>query len=127
MASDRQIVENQSAGDRVEGNVARFVALAGNDQMRDAAALVIEVFHCEFAQFLPAEGVIEQGSQNRAIAFSFECCLLRLREQPAGLMVAERGRFAFIRFRSRPPDTLDRIVRDSVAVAEILEERRQGR
>jgi hypothetical protein len=88
-------------GARVQRQIARLLALAGDLQVRHAAPRVLEVLDLQLAQLLAPQGVIEQGREDGAIAlvldglFADRGVLAGRHEQIAGLVVAERRRLAF--------------------------------
>jgi hypothetical protein len=67
-----QIIEDKCTCYWVKWDVARFVSLTGDDQICDAATLVIEVLDRQSAKFLSPKGVIEQGAQDGAVSFAFQ-------------------------------------------------------
>ena len=111
----------------MQRQIARLAALAGHFQVRHAFARVPEVAHLELAQLLAPQRVEQQRRQDGAVALALDGVRLRRGQQLARLVVADRRRLAFAAFRLRPLDALDRVVGDSVLVAEILEQRGKRR
>ena len=87
----------------------------------------VRVLHRELAQFLAPERVKQQRRENGAITLALERVGLGRGEQLARLMIAKRGRFTVTAFRLRPLHTLDHVMRNGVAFAEIVEQRGQRR
>ena len=70
----------QRAG--VGGNETQLAALAPHAQMRNAAAVLVEVFDAQLGEFLAAQRVKQQHGEDRAVALSltssgrYDCCNL---------------------------------------------------
>jgi hypothetical protein len=71
-----EIIVNQGVGAGVQRQIPRFFALAGDLDMQDAAACLIEVADFELAELFPAKRVIKQRRQNCAIALAFDGLLI---------------------------------------------------
>jgi hypothetical protein len=65
----------------MERDVPDLFTLAGNLEMRHAAAHVPEVLDFEGAELVAAQGVKEQGRQDRAIALALDGVFIRSGEQ----------------------------------------------
>ena len=91
MAREREIFLDQPLRGGMHGNKSDFVALALDPKMHHALT-ALQVLHAQPAQLLAAQAVIEQGSQDGAIAFAFERVVWRRFEQLARLRIAERRR-----------------------------------
>ncbi len=130
---DLEVVMDQRVGSRVQPEIARLFALAGDAEMRNAAPRMPEVADLELTELFAPERVIEQGREDRAIAFPFGVVFpcrrvpAWCRQQIMRMVIAERLRLAFAAFDLRPPDAFDRIVGDGVPIAEIVEERGERR
>lgn len=70
--------------------------------------------------------MIEQGRQYGAIALVLERYWVGRVEQMARVLFTQGRRFSAITFCSRALDAPDRVMRDGVFLAQVLEERRQG-
>jgi len=103
-----------------------FLALALDAEMHDTLA-ALHVLHPDPAQLFAANAVIEQGGEDRPVAQAFQRIARRSIQQFPGLGVAEGRGAAFIIVRHRALDTIHRIASDGIALAEIVEQRRQGR
>jgi hypothetical protein len=126
MTRERQIFVDEALRHRVHGNEADFVALAFDLKVHDAAA-VLHVANLEPAQFLAADGVIEQSGEDGAIAHALQGVSRRGFNQLAHMGIAERRRRTFIAIRHRPLHTVNGVAGHGVALAEIIEQRRQRR
>ena len=126
VAREREIFLDQPLRRGMHGNKPDFVALALDPKMHHALT-ALNVPHAQPAQLLTAQAVIEQGSQDGAIAFALERVVWRRFEQLARLRIAERRRAAFVSVRERPFHAIDGIAGDGVALAEVIEQRRQRR
>ena len=120
-----EIVVNQSVCARMQRQIARLAALAGDFQMRHAFARVPEILDLQLAQLLAAQRMEQQRGEDGAVALALDRVVRRRLEELAGLVIAERRRLALAALRLRPLDALDRIMGDGVLVAEIFEQRRQ--
>ncbi len=124
---------DELVGARVQRQIPRLLALAGDLDMRNAAPRLPEILHFQLAQLLAAQRVEEQRRQDGAVALLFDGffagrgVLAGCHEQLAGLVVAERRCLAFAALGPGPLDAFDRVVADSVLVTEILEQRGQRR
>ena len=110
-------------GARMQRQIARLAALAGDFQVRHAFARVAEILHPEFAHFLAPQRVEQQRRQDGAVALALDGVRVGRGEQVARLMIADRRRLAFAAFGLRPLDAFDRVVGDGVLLAEIFEQR----
>jgi hypothetical protein len=81
----------------------------------------------EPAELLAAHAVVKQGCEDGAIADALESVFGGRIEQLPRLCIAERQRAFFIAVGHWPLHPVDRIAGDGVALAEIVEEGRQGR
>jgi len=115
---------HQAARAGMQRYIARLAALARHPQVRNAAALMPEILDRQFAELLPPKRVVEQGGEDRAIAFALERGIFRSLQELSRLVVPKRRRLTFISVDHRALHALDRVVRDGVAVAEVLEQRR---
>jgi hypothetical protein len=122
-----EVLVDQGIGARVQGKVARLLAFAGDFQVRHAPARMSEIPNLELAQLRPPQRVIEERRQDRAIPLVLDGVLTGRAEQFAGLMVAERRRFALTALSPRPLDALDGVMGDGVLLAEVFEKRRERR
>ena len=84
-----EVIVDQRVGAGVQRQIPRFFALAGDLDMRDAAACLIEVTYFELAEFFPAQCVIQQRRQDRAIALALDGLLIGSGEQLARLVIAQ--------------------------------------
>jgi hypothetical protein len=82
-----------------------------------------EIPNGEFAEFLTAEGMVEQGGQDGPISNAFQRLLGRGDEQLAGLMLGKCRRFPLVCFGAGAFYTFDRIMGNGVLVAEVLKQR----
>ena len=114
---------NERIGAWMQRQIPGLVALAGDVQMRNAAARVPEILHFELAELLAPQRVIQQGRQDGAVALVLDRVLVRRCQQIARLVVADRRRFSFAAFGPRPFDAFDRVMGNGVPVAEIFEQR----
>lgn len=105
----------------MQRQIAGLFALAGDDQVRNAAPHSSKIPDLQLAQFLTAERVIEQRRQDRAVALFLDALVARCAEQLARLVVAERRRLALAAFNLRSFDAFDRVVGDGVLFAEVFE------
>src|SRR5215213_6004991 len=88
-----------------------------------------EIPDFELAELLAPQRVIEKRRQDGPITLVLEAVAPRRREQFTGLVVTKRRRFAFATLASWPLDALDRVMGDSVLLAQVFEqggERRQA-
>ena len=99
-----EVVVDQSMRARIQRQIARLAAFAGDFQMRHAFARVPEILHPQLAQFLAPQRMEQQGRQNRAVAPALDGVLAGRCEQVARLVVADRRRLAFAAFGLRPLD-----------------------
>jgi hypothetical protein len=114
---------------RVQGKVARLLALAEDPKVRHAAARMVKIPNLELAQLVTPERVVEKRRQDRAIALVLEALARRRGKELSCLVVPKRRRFALTAFRPRPLDPFDRVMGDGVLLAEVFEkggERRQA-
>src|SRR5262249_7999192 len=118
-----EIVVNESIGARMEREISRLLALAGDPQMRDAAARLVKILDLKLAEFVAAQRVKQQRRQDSAIALLLQGCLAGSGQQLACFVVAQCRRLAFAAVGLRPLDALDRIVADGVLIAKIFEKR----
>ena len=126
MSGPRQILLDRPLRGRVDRDKADLVALAVDPEMHDALTAV-QVPDPEPAELLAADAVIEQGGENGAVAHALERVGRRRFQQLARLTVAKRRRAAFIAIGHRPLDAVDRVAGDGIALAEVIEQRRQRR
>ena len=104
------------------GHVADFTALTENPQV-DHALAALEVAYAKAAQFLAPEPVVKKGRQDGPIALALKRMGRGRFQKRPGLAVAQGRRFAFIRFGFRAFDPADRVIGDSVNVAQVIKER----
>src|SRR6516165_5388335 len=126
VAGERQIFLDETLRHGMHGNKPYLVALTLDPEMHHALT-ALHVTDLQTAELLTANSVIEQGGQNGAITDTFERVSRRRIEQLARLGIAQRRRRAFIAVCHRPLDAIDRIAGHGIALAEIIEERGQGR
>jgi hypothetical protein len=112
---------DQGVGPRMQGKIACLLAFAGDPEMRYTPARVSEIPNLELAELGPPQRVVEKRRQDRAIALVLEAVTTGCGEQFPGLVVAQRRRFPFTALESGPLDAFDRVVGDSVLLAEIFE------
>jgi hypothetical protein len=122
-----EIFVNQRIGAGMQRQVARFVALAGDLEMRHAAPCVLEILDLQLAELVAPKRVIQQRRQDRTVALVLDPVFGRRCQEIAGLVIADCRRLAFATFTARPLDAFDWIMGNSVLVAKILEQRRQRR
>ncbi len=79
------------------------------------ALAALQIFHPQPAQLLAANAVIEQGSENGAIALTLERVFGRSVEQFAGLNITERRSAAFVSIGHRTLDAINGIAEHGVA------------
>ena len=127
VAAGGQILGHQAQGARVRGNEAQLAALALHPQMRHAPALLVEIFHAQFGEFLAAQRMEQQHGQDGAVPFSLERAGRRCREQRARLRIAQRRRLAFQGVDGRALHAFHRVVQHGVAVAQVIEQGGEGR
>ncbi len=106
-----EVLGDQAARRWVQRQVARLAALARHFQMHHAAPLLAHVADFQLAELIPAQRVIEQGGQNRAITLGLHRVADGRSQELAGLVVTERRRLAFGRLGDRPLHPLDRVNR----------------
>jgi hypothetical protein len=94
-------------------------------QVRHAFPRVPEVLDLQLAEFLAPQRVEQQRREDGTVALALDGFGLRRVEQLAGLMIPEGRGLAFAAFRLRPLDAFDRIMGDSIFVAQIFEQRRE--
>jgi hypothetical protein len=70
----------------VNGNEPNLVALAFDAEMHDALA-ALHIAHPQQAQLFPADAVIEQGGEDRAIPYTLQRVQGRGLQQPPGLCI----------------------------------------
>ena len=99
MAGGLEVIVDQRVGARMQRQIPRLLALAGDLQMRHAPPRVPEILDLELAQLLAPQRVKEQGRQDGAVALLLDGFFAGQSagrdEQIAGLVVAERRRLAF--------------------------------
>ena len=78
--------------------------------MRHAAPRMAKILHFELAQLLAPQRVIQQRRQDGAVALVLDPVLGRRGQEMAGLVVADRRRFAFAALGPGPLDAFDRIM-----------------
>jgi hypothetical protein len=120
-----EILADEPQRHRVNGNKPDLVALAFDAQMHDALA-ALHIAQAQQAEFFAADAVIEQGGENGAVAPSLQRVRGRGLQQSPGLCIAKRWRTALIIIRSRSLYAVHGIAGYGIALAEIIEERRQG-
>ena len=116
---------------RERGRVDRYGpglgALAADPEVRHAPVLV-ERADGEARNLIAAESVVEQDGEECPVAPRLEAAPLRSAEQPACLGIGERRRPAFGRvLHPGPLHARDGVLVDGVLVAEVAEERGDGR
>ena len=122
MAGGFQVIVDPLQGQRMSGHVADFTAFTENPQMDDALA-GLEVAHAQAAQFLTTQPVVKKGGQDGPVALAFKRIGRRRLKQRPGLAVAQRRRFAFVRFGFWALDPADRVVADRIDFAQVIKER----
>ncbi len=100
--------------------VAQLAALALHRQVRHAPALLAEILHQQFGQFLPAQRVVQQHRRHHPVALAFEDVGGRRIEEQPRLRVTQLPRLAFAGLGLRALDALDRVVRDRVGLAQVV-------
>ena len=68
MAARLEVIVDQFVGARVQWQIPRLLALAGDPEMRDSAPGMPEIPDPQLAQLLAAQRVVEQRRQDGAIA-----------------------------------------------------------
>ena len=126
MSGQCQIIFNHPLGSCINRNEADLGPLAFDTKMHDTLSAV-QVLHPQTAEFFAPDTVIQQGSQDGPIPDALERARGRRFQQFAGLHVAERRRAAFVPVGHWPFHSVHRIAGNSVAFAEIIEERGQRR
>ena len=126
MSSPIQILLDRALRGRVDGNETDLVALAHDAKMQDTLAAV-QVLDPEAAELLAADAVIEQGGENGAVTHPLERFGGRRVKQFASLTVAKRRGGTFVAIGHRALDTIDRIAGNGIALAKVIEQRRQCR
>lgn len=86
MTGQQQITFNEPLRKRMHRHIPDLVALALHLEMLHALA-ALRVFDAQAAQLLPAHAVIEQGGDNRPVAYSFHGIFRRRFQQPPRLIV----------------------------------------
>jgi hypothetical protein len=118
VAGGVEVVVDQSMGARMQRQIARLAALAGDFQVWHAFARVPKILHLQLAQLLATQHVEQQRRQDGAVALALDGVLAGRCEQVARLMIADRRRLAFAAFGLRPLDAFDRVVGDGVLLAQ---------
>ena len=120
------VAEGRERG-RVDRDGPGLRPLAADPEVRHAPVLV-ERSDGEADNLVAPEAVVEEDGEERPVASGQEALPLRSAEEPPGLGVGERRRAAFGRVPdARPFDARYRILGGGVGVAEVAEERRDGR
>jgi len=99
MAREREIFLDQPLRRGMHGNKPDFVALALDPKMHHALT-ALHILHAQTAQLLAAQPVIEQGSQDGAIAFALERVVRGRFEQLTRLSIASAGVLPSLPFAS---------------------------
>ena len=126
MSCQCQIIFNHPLGSCVNRNEADLSLLAFDTKMHDTLSAV-QVLHPQTTEFFAPDTVIQQCSQDGPISDALERARGRRFQQFASLHVAERLRAAFVPVGHWPFHSVHRIAGDSVAFAEVIEERRERR
>ena len=123
---ERQILLNQPLRHRVNGNEPSLIAFALYAEVHDTLA-ALHVADPQVAKLFPADAVIEQGRQYRAIPYTLQRVRGRGFQQTPCLCVAQGRRAAFIIISHRPLDPIHGIAGHGIALAEIIKERGKRR
>ncbi len=126
MAGGFKVVGNEAKRHRLDGEVADLAPFAMDAEMEHAFA-ALDVFHFELAELFAAQAMVEQGSEDRAVALSFKrVWRWRIEESPR-LVVGECRCRAFVHVCCGALHAVNRIVGDGVLFAEVVEQGRECR
>ena len=93
-----QILKDEAARSEMQRNIRCLSILAGNLQLSDSAALMLEILDQKLTKLFTPQGVIEQDRQNSAVALALERSILREIKRTASLVIVDRRRLALIAF-----------------------------